>query len=268
MRQRRHGEALGDEVAHHHAQPGGPGDSGLGRGGVPAESALDAARSIVAATRSAETAATANRLKLVDHCGTDLAAAAKDNGLEVVSAGPFTRTDTVPGLGSAPEFLSAVFGAAPNGAPDMVRTPTGAVLFRKLIAGADLLIEKPVALDGTGFAKVRAAAEASGRTVSVFKNYRLRPNALRAAAQLIAYELPLLLAVVGVVIQCGTMHLQGIVAFQSTGSIFGWDGIGFPLILTQFVGFFLFLIASQAELTQTPFDMPVAESELVAGVTT
>ncbi len=90
-------------------------------------------------------------------------------------------------------------------------------------------------------------------------------GALRAAAQLIAYELPLLLAVVGVVIQCGTMSLQGIVAFQSTGSIFGWSGIGFPLILTQFVGFGLFLIASQAELTQTPFDMPVAESELVAG---
>ena len=54
-------------------------------------------------------------------------------------------------------------------------------------------------------------------------------GALRAAAQLIAYELPLLLAVVGVVIQAGTMSLQGIVAFQSTGSIFGCDGIGFPL---------------------------------------
>src|SRR5262245_9243404 len=90
-------------------------------------------------------------------------------------------------------------------------------------------------------------------------------GALRAAAQLIAYELPLLLAVVGVVIQAGTMNLQGIVAFQSTGSIFGWSGIGFPLILTQFIGFFLFLVASQAELTQTPFDMPVAERELVAG---
>jgi NADH-quinone oxidoreductase subunit H len=61
------------------------------------------------------------------------------------------------------------------------------------------------------------------------------------------------------------MSLQGIVGFQSTGSILGWDGIGFPLILTQFIGFALFLVASQAELTQTPFDMPVAESELVAG---
>jgi NADH-quinone oxidoreductase subunit H len=90
-------------------------------------------------------------------------------------------------------------------------------------------------------------------------------GALRAAAQLIAYELPLLLAVVGVVVQAGTMDLQGIVGAQQNGAIFGWDVIGNPFILTQFVGFALFLIAAQAELTQAPFDMPVAESELVAG---
>ena len=90
-------------------------------------------------------------------------------------------------------------------------------------------------------------------------------GALRAAAQLIAYELPLVLAVVGVVIQAGSMNLQEIVRFQQSGSIFGWDGIGYPLILTQFVGFALFMVAAQAELTQPPFDMPVAESELVAG---
>jgi NADH-quinone oxidoreductase subunit H len=90
-------------------------------------------------------------------------------------------------------------------------------------------------------------------------------GALRAAAQLIAYELPLLLAVVGVVIQAGTMSLQGIVVAQQHGSIFGFGGLGEPFVLTQFVGLALFLVASQAELTQTPFDMPVAESELVAG---
>src|SRR3984893_1578989 len=90
-------------------------------------------------------------------------------------------------------------------------------------------------------------------------------GALRAAAQLIAYELPLLLAVVGVVIQAGTMSLQGIVLSQQGGSVFGWGGLGEPFLLTQFIGFGLFLVASQAELTQTPFDMPVAESELVAG---
>ena len=90
-------------------------------------------------------------------------------------------------------------------------------------------------------------------------------GALRAAGQLIAYELPLVLAVVGVVVQAGTMNLQGIVHFQQTGDLFGWGGVGFPLILTQFVGFALFMVAAQAELTQPPFDMPVAESELVAG---
>jgi NADH-quinone oxidoreductase subunit H len=88
---------------------------------------------------------------------------------------------------------------------------------------------------------------------------------LRAAGQLVAYELPMILAVVGVVIQAGTLNLQQIVYAQSNGEIFGWGGIGNPYIFTQFVGFVIFLIAMQAELTQTPFDMPVAESELVAG---
>ncbi len=90
-------------------------------------------------------------------------------------------------------------------------------------------------------------------------------GALRAAAQLIAYELPLLLAVVGVVMQAGTASMNGIVQAQVDGEIFGFSGIGLPFILTQFVGFSLFMIASQAELTQPPFDMPVAESELVGG---
>jgi NADH-quinone oxidoreductase subunit H len=93
-------------------------------------------------------------------------------------------------------------------------------------------------------------------------------GALRAAGQLIAYELPMVLAVVGVVIQAGTMNLQSIVAAQADGEIFGWDAIGNPYVLTQFVGFMIFVIAMQAELTQTPFDMPVAESELVTGYMT
>jgi NADH-quinone oxidoreductase subunit H len=88
---------------------------------------------------------------------------------------------------------------------------------------------------------------------------------LRAAGQLIAYELPLVLAVVGVVIQAGTLNMQGIVGAQIEGEIFGWSALGNPFILTQFVGFFIFMIAVQAELTQVPFDMPIAESELVSG---
>lgn len=98
-------------------------------------------------------------------------------------------------------------------------------------------------------------------------------GALRAAGQLIAYELPLVLAVIGVVMQAGTMSLQGIVHAQASWEWFGWGGwgdvrVGVPFIVPQIVGFVLFLIAAQAELTQTPFDMPVAESELVAGYMT
>ena len=91
---------------------------------------------------------------------------------------------------------------------------------------------------------------------------------LRAAGQLIAYELPMVLAVVGVVIQAGTMNLQQIVVAQNADSMFGFSSLGNPYVITQFVGFIVFMIAVQAELTQTPFDMPIAESELVSGYMT
>jgi len=91
---------------------------------------------------------------------------------------------------------------------------------------------------------------------------------LRAAGQLIAYELPMVLAVMGVVIQAGTMNLQEIVVAQNAGSIFGINAFGNPYVITQFVGFIVFMIAIQAELTQAPFDMPIAESELVSGYMT
>jgi NADH-quinone oxidoreductase subunit H len=91
---------------------------------------------------------------------------------------------------------------------------------------------------------------------------------LRAAGQLIAYELPMVLSVIGVVISAESLDLNEIVRRQNSGSIFGFEWLGNPYILTQFVGFAIFMISAQAELTQTPFDMPVAESELVAGYMT
>jgi NADH-quinone oxidoreductase subunit H len=93
-------------------------------------------------------------------------------------------------------------------------------------------------------------------------------GSLRAAGQLIAYELPMVLAVIGVVIQAGSMSLQDIVNTQRTFEVFGVNLGGVPFIATQFVGFAIFMIAVQAELSQTPFDMPVAESELVTGYMT
>ena len=66
---------------------------------------------------------------------------------------------------------------------------------------------------------------------------------LRAAGQLIAYELPMVLAVMGVVIQAGTMNLQQIVVAQNAGSMFGINTFGNPYVITQFVGFIVFMIA-------------------------
>lgn len=83
---------------------------------------------------------------------------------------------------------------------------------------------------------------------------------LRAAGQLIAYELPLVLAVVGSVIMAGTMSMSGIVEAQIDA--------GFPFVLVQFVGFAIFMVAALAELNRIPFDMPIAESELVMGYLT
>src|SRR5690606_11892667 len=83
---------------------------------------------------------------------------------------------------------------------------------------------------------------------------------LRAAGQLIAYELPLVLACVGAVIMAGTMSMSGIVEAQINA--------GYPFVLLQFVGFAIFMIAALAELSRIPFDMPFAESELVMGYVT
>jgi NADH-quinone oxidoreductase subunit H len=93
---------------------------------------------------------------------------------------------------------------------------------------------------------------------------------LRAAAQLIAYELPLVLAVVGVVIQAGTLSMVGIVEAQAEPVFhIGSVGIQLPYLLQgQVIGFLIFMVAALAELSRTPFDLPIAESELVMGYLT
>jgi NADH-quinone oxidoreductase subunit H len=83
-------------------------------------------------------------------------------------------------------------------------------------------------------------------------------GAFRAAAQLIAYELPLVLAAAAVVMQAGTLSMIGIVEAQEP----------YWFVLSQPIGFFIFLVASLAELTRPPFDMPVADSEIIFGAYT
>ncbi|MCB2224272.1 MAG: NADH-quinone oxidoreductase subunit NuoH [Actinobacteria bacterium] len=94
---------------------------------------------------------------------------------------------------------------------------------------------------------------------------------LRAAAQLIAYELPMVLAAAAVVVQAGTMSMAGIVDAQGPDALFTIPGtdIGLPFVMVgQIVAFVIFMIAALAELSRIPFDMPIAESELVFGYLT
>ncbi|GAB4281200.1 MAG: NADH-quinone oxidoreductase subunit NuoH [Coriobacteriia bacterium] len=85
---------------------------------------------------------------------------------------------------------------------------------------------------------------------------------LRAAAQQIAYEVPLLLAALGPVMIAGSMNLSDIVRAQS-GHMLGFIPRWF--VLPQLPAFALFFVAMLAELNQTPFDMSEAESELITG---
>ena len=85
---------------------------------------------------------------------------------------------------------------------------------------------------------------------------------IRSAAQLIAYELPLVLGAAAVVLQAQTMSLVGIVEAQSAFTAFG---IPVPYVVPQLLGFLLFFTASLAELSRPPFDMPIADSELIFG---
>ena len=80
----------------------------------------------------------------------------------------------------------------------------------------------------------------------------------RAAAQQISYEIPLILAVLGIVMLAGSMKLSTIVESQAAL----WN------VVTQPLAFILFMICVLAELNRIPFDLPEGESELVAGFTT
>ncbi len=90
---------------------------------------------------------------------------------------------------------------------------------------------------------------------------------LRAGGQLIAYELPLILAAITVAVQAGTLSLVGIVEAQATFMLPGTE-INVWYVFPQILGFGIFFLAAMAELSRPPFDMPIADSELVFGYMT
>ena len=90
-------------------------------------------------------------------------------------------------------------------------------------------------------------------------------GAMRSAAQIISYEIPVALSIVSVIMLTGTLSMQGIISYQN-GTILGilpnWILFNNPF---SFIAFFIFFISGVAEVNRTPFDIPEAESELVAG---
>ena len=88
--------------------------------------------------------------------------------------------------------------------------------------------------------------------------------AMRALAQLISYELPLLLSFVPVVLAAGSLSTTGIVAAQAGWK---WDVVPHWFVFTPWgaAGFAIFMVSALAESNRSPFDLPEAESELIAG---
>jgi NADH-quinone oxidoreductase subunit H len=93
-----------------------------------------------------------------------------------------------------------------------------------------------------------------------FNKYSLL-GGLRSAAQIVSYEIPLTLSVVGLIILAGTMSLNQIVQ-QQAGGFWNW------FVFRQPLGFLIFFIAATAEANRTPFDLTEADSEIVAGFAT
>jgi NADH-quinone oxidoreductase subunit H len=93
-----------------------------------------------------------------------------------------------------------------------------------------------------------------------FNKYSLL-GGLRSAAQIVSYEIPLTLSVVGLIVLAGTMSLNTIIEQQS-GGFWNWYVFRQPLALV------IFFIAATAEANRTPFDLTEADSEIVAGFAT
>ncbi len=164
----------------------------------------------------------------------------------------FQKEDIIPAEADRPVFKYAPILVLISAVSLFVVIPFGpgdALVVRNL----DLGIFFALAISSVGTIGVLMAGWSSANKYSLI-------GGLRAAGQLIAYELPMVLSVIGVVILAETMSLNGIVEAQIE-----W---GMPFVIPQAVAFVVFFIAALAEMSRIPFDMPIAESELTTGYLT
>jgi NADH-quinone oxidoreductase subunit H len=126
-----------------------------------------------------------------------------------------------------------------------------------VIARFDIALLYVLGITSVGVYGIALAGWASNSKYSLM-------GGLRASAQMISYELSLGLSLVGVVLMSGTLDLYAIVEQQG-----GWFGLRWNIIrpdgLPQLLGFITYLISAIAETNRVPFDLPEAETELVAG---
>jgi NADH-quinone oxidoreductase subunit H len=143
-------------------------------------------------------------------------------------------------------FALAAFGAIPGG-------PAGSLFgFDPWIMDLDIGLLFILATTSLGVYGIFLAGWASNSKYSLL-------GSLRSSAQLISYELGLGLSVLGLVMITGTLNLREIV---------DWQAEHWLLIILQPVAFVTFLISAIAEVNRTPFDLPEAEQEIVAGYLT
>ncbi len=140
-------------------------------------------------------------------------------------------------LGSEPNFMAWIAEQARNMPLTIARIDVG-VLF-------------VLAITSVGVYGIALAGWSSNNKYSLM-------GALRSSAQMISYELAMGASILGVVILAGSLDFHEII-FAQGHSTFKW------FIIPQFVGFVVFLIAAFAETNRVPFDLPEAETELVAG---
>lgn len=145
-------------------------------------------------------------------------------------------------------FALTAFGAIPGG-------PAGSLFgFDPWIINLDIGLLFVFAATSIGVYGIFLAGWASNSKYSLM-------GGLRSSAQMISYELGLGLSVLGVIMITGTLNLQEIVLWQAEK----WWHL---LILLQPIAFITFWISATAEVNRTPFDLPEAEQEIVAGYLT